>query len=134
MILHLFQHMSGSRILQYTFLHGLLYQKQLQCTILNRIVLCWATCRFCNVCGFGNVEQNNGQTWRPSSMLNSIHVMSACDIKRQVCGPAYKVCPKVGKDDSMQWRHKTMTHMVQKKGCLYRENMHSPRQIFLKQN
>lgn len=74
----LVQHMrSITRILNYIFLHGLLYQ--FQCTILCIIVLYRAKCRCNNLCGCGNMEQNDSKTWRLFLRSCSIHVTSAHD-------------------------------------------------------
>ena len=74
----LVQSMSVSRILQYTFLHELLYLYQLQ-YMIQHVMPYWVTCRYNNVHVHGNVKQNISQTWT-SSRSNSIHVLSACDV------------------------------------------------------
>ena len=63
------QNIDIPRILQCTYLHGLLYLHWFQHIIQQTIVLYGATHRYNNVQGCGNAEQNNNQTQRPSGDL-----------------------------------------------------------------
>ena len=79
-IIQLFQCMSVSRMLWYTFICVLLYLYQFQCSILHTIVLDWATQRYNKVHGCGHVEQINVHTWSFSLRSSSTSVMSTHDV------------------------------------------------------